>query len=326
MWVPSHLRVMECRWDGTYIRRLRGSSQLFVLFVFQTPGELSCFQYCITVHTVGQTGSLVFACPQFSSESSTLSSLAVVCFRFQIWSHHQVGGDKQERPVFPSLQLMAALCFPPLQAPPPPQLPCLLRDVRQRRDSGCDSGAASCSLWPCCQQSVTSCLSPCRCLVLHRRPPWHRRRPWRLSSSSSSRRPPWWWPPRHRSRLPPSQRSLRKQAWPPPPLELLSYPRLVSQPPPPSRRPPSALDGPPLSDTAASRRAASWAPPPPGHRWPRQLTQLDMRPESHTCPHAFPCHAFTQVCRRPRTITGPECSHTWSHSTLKTASLETLRI
>lgn len=62
------------------------------------------------------------------------------------------------------------LCFPASSLSPPPLLPpCLLRDVHQSKDTRCDRSAvapASCSLWPCWERGVTSCLSLCLFLAL----------------------------------------------------------------------------------------------------------------------------------------------------------------
>lgn len=54
-------------------------------------------------------------------------------------------------------------------SPPPHPPPCLLSDVHRSQDTRCDRSAvvpASCSLWPCCERGVTSCLSPCLFLAL----------------------------------------------------------------------------------------------------------------------------------------------------------------
>lgn len=66
--------------------------------------------------------------------------------------------------------LNGLLCCPASCLTPPPLSPaCLLRDVRCSQESACDRSAvapASCSLWPCCEQSVMSCLSLCLFLAL----------------------------------------------------------------------------------------------------------------------------------------------------------------
>lgn len=78
------------------------------------------------------------------------------------------------------------------------------------------------------------------------------------------------------------------------------------------------------SVTAASRRAASRAP----HPW---VTGGLSSSRSWTCiqslTHAhmhFPVMLSHKCVAAPRTVTGPEWSHTWSHSTLTEDPLETL--
>lgn len=61
-------------------------------------------------------------------------------------------------------------CQPPACHHLPSSLPpCLLSDVHRSQDTRCDRSAvapASCSLWPCCELRVTSCLSLCLFLAL----------------------------------------------------------------------------------------------------------------------------------------------------------------
>lgn len=65
---------------------------------------------------------------------------------------------------------MASRPFPAFSLSPPPlPPPCLLSDVHRSQDTRCDRSAvapASCSLWPCCERGVTSCLSLCLFLAL----------------------------------------------------------------------------------------------------------------------------------------------------------------
>lgn len=82
-------------------------------------------------------------------------SLKVVSFVRQVTIEKSFDGLSS----FPASSLS-----PPLLPPP-----CLLSNVQRSQDTRCDRSAvapASCSLWPCCERGVTSCLSLCLFLAL----------------------------------------------------------------------------------------------------------------------------------------------------------------
>lgn len=137
---------------------------------------------------------------------------------------------------------------------------------------------ASCSLWPCCEQGVTSCLSLCLFLALPEGPCGH-------GCDGSAADPRGYDPPGPGSGcLPGSAASADGHS--DGPWSSCRVPGLFFQLPDPPQPPPPTLQPQGCGHCHSCQQAGcvtSSARDPQPHR----LTQLVMDKESHTCPHTF---------------------------------------